>query len=59
MIKETNGHLENERHEPESIQSSTFKPISQKYGVQYVIEILTLRACSHDPGTTHWPGATH
>ena len=27
MIKETDSHLENERDEPESIQSSTFKPI--------------------------------
>ena len=41
----TNGHLENERHKLQSIQSSTLESISQKYGVQYVIGILTF-GCS-------------
>ena len=36
-------HLENERHKLQSVQSSTFEPISQKYGIQYVIGILDFR----------------
>ena len=34
--------MENERHELQSVQRSSFESISQKYGVQYVLEFSPL-----------------
>ena len=33
--------------------------VDTRYTPKTQIESKRLRACSHDPGTTHCPGATH